>query len=651
MDKFFNRAIIGNKRIVASFSEHGELLRYCYPVIDGRQFVDFFHVGLKINDSNMIYLHEDPNNLYNQKYIKNTNILVTEIENSYFKLKVEQTDCALINRDIVIRKYVFKNENDIDLNINFIVNSKILAGSLENYGSRIFENGIVQYNHNYAFNIFSRNHLLGHRLNDVPEHINSGILKDKDYIGMSNEVGISFDIGVLKPGSSTEFYLYVWAVENCRELESKVYDALKFDDEDEIAETTKYWQEYVENHNSIKIKNVVSSFNKKLVEVYNRTILLYPMLINYDCGGVAAALEVDDERCRSGGYRYCWPRDSIFITKAFDLLKMRDETELFYNKFCRETQSKNGMWEQRFYTDGRLAPCWGYQIDETASVVFGIYEHYELYKDKKFLEDNLKMCENAIKFVVEYVENILDVDDNDIVKRDLKSKYKRAFNPAKQVSYDLWEMHEGIHLYSLCAIVASFDAMKKIYDALYDEDEKNSRLKIEKRSKTIQKLNRYTAFLQDFIRENLVNKKTKILKRNTNDEIMDISVMGAVYPFDVFDVSEKVVKNTVDKINMTLRTYKDGYLRFEGDSYMHGKNPWGITTLWMALYYLKTGDISSAEKCFKFVVNTAAKHGFLSEQVSNEDEDYQWVIGLGWSHAIFIIVLDELLKAYEKGKN
>ena len=32
---------------------------------------------------------------------------------------------------------------------------------------------------------------------------------------------------------------------------------------------------------------------------------------------------------------------------------------------------------QRFFTDGKLAPAWGYQIDETASVVYGIYEHYQ----------------------------------------------------------------------------------------------------------------------------------------------------------------------------------------------------------------------------------------------------------------------------------
>ena len=55
----------------------------------------------------------------------------------------------------------------------------------------------------------------------------------------------------------------------------------------------------------------------------------------------------------------------------------------FYKCFCKKTQSKNGMWEQRFYTDGKLAPCWGYQVDETASVVFGVYEHYQYTKLRK----------------------------------------------------------------------------------------------------------------------------------------------------------------------------------------------------------------------------------------------------------------------------
>ena len=49
--KYFNDAIIGNKNIRATFSSKGELLRAYYPNVDFKQFVDFFHVGVKINDS------------------------------------------------------------------------------------------------------------------------------------------------------------------------------------------------------------------------------------------------------------------------------------------------------------------------------------------------------------------------------------------------------------------------------------------------------------------------------------------------------------------------------------------------------------------------------------------------------------------------
>ena len=71
---------------------------------------------------------------------------------------------------------------------------------------------------------------------------------------------------------------------------------------------------------------------------------------------------------------------------GMDIIEMEKETEKFYRQFCKNTQSKNGMWEQRFYTDGKLAPSWGYQIDETASVVYGVFVHYKKTKDQKFLK-------------------------------------------------------------------------------------------------------------------------------------------------------------------------------------------------------------------------------------------------------------------------
>ena len=47
-NKYFNDAIIGGKNITASYTKHGELLRLMYNTPDFRQFLDFFHTGVKI---------------------------------------------------------------------------------------------------------------------------------------------------------------------------------------------------------------------------------------------------------------------------------------------------------------------------------------------------------------------------------------------------------------------------------------------------------------------------------------------------------------------------------------------------------------------------------------------------------------------------
>ena len=70
-EKYYNDAIIGNKNVTASFSKKGELLRLFYPTTDYKQFVEELYTGVKINDSAIIYLHDDINNVYNQEYIEN----------------------------------------------------------------------------------------------------------------------------------------------------------------------------------------------------------------------------------------------------------------------------------------------------------------------------------------------------------------------------------------------------------------------------------------------------------------------------------------------------------------------------------------------------------------------------------------------------
>ena len=119
MEKYFNDAIIGNQNIVVSYTKHGEMLRIFYPNRDYKQILNFFHTGLKINDSRLVYLHQDINNTYEQTYEKGTNILQTEIVNTYFNIKTIQKDYVIFKENIIVKKYKFINEKHNRLKFKF----------------------------------------------------------------------------------------------------------------------------------------------------------------------------------------------------------------------------------------------------------------------------------------------------------------------------------------------------------------------------------------------------------------------------------------------------------------------------------------------------------------------------------------------------
>ncbi len=625
--KYFNDGIVGNSKMTASFTKTGELIRLFYGSPDYKQFIDTFHVGVKINDSAIVYLHNDINNLYKQEYVKNTNILQTEIVNTYFNLRVLQTDFIPIKENILIRNYKITNNSKVDFNMNFLVYSKVLSNLNNDASGFVKEECLIQYNHDFSVCVFSKEKLLSKQINNVSNNIMDGVIGGKDYIGMSKDSGISYDLKTIKPGETINFNLYVYINDNkekclLNELDNELDRIRKIDMKKMQEDLEKYWAKYIKEHDKLQINK--KELSEKVKKIYNRSILLFPLLTNNKFGGISAGIEPDEEKTKCGRYSYCWTRDAVFITRAFDIVGMKEETERFYKEFCKKTQSKNGMWEQRFFTDGRLAPCWGYQIDETASVIFGVYEHFKKFKDKTFLKDTLKMCENATIFLEKYIDDIL----NETFKF--------------QKSYDLWEEHEGISLYSMASIFAAFSAMLKIYEEVKDMFE-NNRLKIEAINKQIKILEVRLIDIKDYCLRTFYDENKKTYVRNIEDKKIDISLIGAVTPFNMFTPKEKNVQNTIERINMTLRTYTGGYIRYEDDTYMGGYNPWPIATLWMASYYIEIGEYKKALENFNFVTNSASDVGLLGEQVNNDSMKPAWVIGLTWSHAMYLIVFEKLI--------
>ena len=639
-NKYLNEAIIGNKKMIATFTSKGEMQRIYFPSKDNRQYINYFHTGVKINESDLIYLHDDINNTYKQYYDTDTNILNTEITNTYFNLKIVQTDYVLIKENILLKKYTFLNENKIDLNTQFYIHSELLSDTNNFVGCKIIDGGMMQYAHDFTFSTFAKGKdIIKHQINGSINNIKRTEIHDKDYIGMSKDTSIAYEIGTIKPGEKKELEIAILIDENknISDIEDEVERVRIIDFDKEYINTKAYWIKYIKQHNGLKIKEPENSYDERIYEIYKRSILLFPLLTNAETGAIIASPEIDENFTRCGRYAYCWPRDAVFMTKAMDILKMNKETEKFYKVFCQKTQSKNGMWEQRFYTDGKLAPCWGYQIDETASVVFGVYEHYKYTNSEKFLKENLQMCEKATDFLKRYIK--------DWVEPEFKSEENENTDHKYHISYDLWEMCEGVHLYSLACIYSAFASMLKIYDVLGKDvsDFENNRLKQEKVEKSKKEIEKLQLEIKKYINKYLYDEEKKSYVRNPEDKKMDISIIGAVTPFEVFKPKEKKVQNTIERINLSLRTYTGGYQRFENDNYMNG-NPWPIANLWMTLYYLETGEKKKAKETFDFVIKTAGKHYFLGEQVDNETLKPNWVIGLGWSHAMFIIVLEKYMK-------
>ena len=583
MDKFLNEALIGNKNILATYTGKGELQRLYFPERSIRQYVNFNHVGIKINDSGLIYLHEDINNTYKQYYDVNTNILNTEITNTYFKLRALQTDFVPINENVLVRRYSFINENNIELDVKFLIHQAILSSDNNFVSCKLIDNGMIQYAHDFMVSTFSKEKkLLSHQIHGSKNNIQTGEIWDKDYIGMSNDSSISYDLGKIQPGEKKQIDICVLLQEQPKDmakLETEIERIRKIDLSDEYTKTKNYWRKYLKAHDGLKLKDPKNSYEEKMMDIYCRSILLFPLLTNNETGGIIASAEIDEDFTKCGRYAYTWPRDSVFITKAMDILKMTQEVDKFYKIFCKQTQSKDGKWEQRFFSDMKLAPCWGYQIDETASVVYGVYSHFEYTEDEKFLKEVLPMCEKAVDFLKRYIKDIFESTQ----------KY--------HVSYDLWEMCEGVHLYSLSSIYAAFEAMLKIYAKLGKNvsDFENNRLKEEKIHKNKLELEKLQVEIKKYINNNMYDEKKKSYVRNSKDKKMDISLIGSVVPFNVFTPKEKKILNTIENINLSLRTYTGGFQRFEEDHYMNG-NPWPIANMWMTLYYLEKGEKKKQKK-------------------------------------------------------
>lgn len=574
MSKFFNNAVIGNGKILGCLTDKGELIRLYYPNIDYFQNIDKNRLGI-VHEGRILWFDEA--NVKRQHY--DGNIVYTELNTENYEIL--QRDYILPTKSVVVRTLKFNKK------VNLFMYSKLNSDVNKKVSSMVVDNTLIQYCQEMYMAMFAKNAITKYQINNSRYTMQNGELSSEDYIGMSEDSAVLYS-------DVNEITIYI-ALENNLKGILQLVEWCRNQEETLLCDSTqKYWNNYLKQfENNIVFKNINKIKEKKIIE---RTILLYALVTNYETGAVLASPDVDENFERCGRYGYCWPRDAIFINTALNILGLKRITDKFYGVWAKRAQLDSGLFEQRYYSNGELAPSWGIQIDETAAILIGIYENGKYRKLETLI---LKTITALLNFI-----------DSDFLSKEC---------------FDLWEERKGKHLYSTASI----------YEGLRVGKEMLSSINMGKYKNTIVEIDKALQNIKDAIINNFIDNGA--LKRSIDNNQTDISLLSLAVPYNIFSTSDLIMKNTVGNIERDLKLPNGGYMRYQWDSYVGG-NAWIISSLWLALYYFENGEKEKATELFDWVTNHADYLGFLPEQIDRNGDDTIWVRQLSWSHAMYIIV-------------
>ena len=346
-------------------------------------------------------------------------------------------------------------------------------------------------------------------------------------------------------------------------------------------------------------------------------------------GGVLAAPESDPDKRRSGGYGFVWARDLAFIMTAAAVAGQRDVVDGALGWLVR-AQSPDGLYEQRHWSDGRVAPGWGLQLDETGAVLHAIDAVARVLDEGTVIE----RCWPTVHVGAEALARLLDPGT--------------GLPPA---SLDAWEERVGVHTYTVAATIAGLEASARMADGRDDEAARRWRTAAQRcragleahlwsephgrfvRSRDVARADAEGAPVPP--RYQLPGRAPHPVRSvDRVDATVDASLLGLAYPFGVLAHDDPRMVATIDAVEREL-TAGPGLRRYPGDTYVGG-NPWLLTRLWLGLARRAPGSTQPAAGIAE-VAACATDAMLLAEQVDEHTGRAVWVVPLAWSHAFYAL--------------
>ncbi len=440
----------------------------------------------------------------------------------------------------------------------------------------------------------------------------------------------------LKANTTEQLSYWVTAGETIEEVRSLQQYLLSKTPAHLIKTTEDFWKTWVS-----KFPFVFEGLDARLVTLFRQSLLIMRTHVD-NRGAVIASGDSDLLQYGHDTYSYMWPRDGAFVSLALTKAGYPDIAKRFFN-FANNVISPEGYLLHKYQSDQSVGSSWhpwvqdgkrqlAIQEDETALVLFSLWEYYDVTKDLEFIEG---VYNSFIKKSADFI-----------------ATYRESTTGLPAPSWDLWEERYGISTFTSSAVYGALVAAAK-FAKLLGKDDDASRYQGE--ADVIKKAiveHLFNAESRYFYK--LINVKDGVVKY---DKTIDSSSFYGVFRFGVLSIDDPLLSEVVAVIKKELIAPVGGLVRYKGDVYWQADpsapgNPWIITTLWLAEYHIahakREKDLEFAKELFRWVADRALSSGILSEQCHPRTGAPLSVAPLTWSHAGYAYAVTLYLKRLEE---
>ncbi len=672
--------VLGNGSVLATFDEHLLLRDLYYPYVGMEDQTTYGHlhrVGVYIEGTGFSWLNDGTWQI-EARYRPDTLVGDSTLRNEKLGIEMNVEDYVHPVHNILLRHFKVRSTDGRTKNVRFFFNHDFHIYGDKQKDTAFYEpytNSVIHFRQTRYFLVGgtcdkSDKCFVGHHggrygsiLPSMEQLKSCGISSfttgKSEYRGLegtwrdaedghlsrnpieqgSVDSTISIDATV-EPTTQTEVVLWLCIGQTLNEVLTLQQTVLSETPERLHRNCHNYWKSW-----SNKNTQSFSTLNETLVDLYKRSLLLIRTHVDSH-GGIIAAADSDIMAFNRDTYTYVWPRDGAFVSLALDRAGYSEVTRNFF-EFCAKAQMPDGYLLHKYNPDGSLGSSWHpwyadeepqlpIQEDETALVVYAIWKHFEHVQDFEFLQN---MYERFVKKAAEFM-----------------TEFREEATGLPLPSYDPWEEHRGIFTYTTATTIAGLHAAAQIAHILGHH--KHSE-RYQHAADTMKQ-----ALLFHLFDEEKGRFLKKIRRKNgetiERDDTPDASIM-VVWMLDILPIDDPRIISTMDQLkqNLEVKVGIGGLARYPNDVYHRNLplskevpgNPWIITTLWLAQWYIARArtvqDLVAAHSILEWVAMRASKSGILPEQMDPMTGAPLSVAPLTWSHSTYV---ETVLKFLEKEK-